>query len=85
MRIFVYKALFVFLCLFLLFQLTIGAKIRQLNYEVEKFKSQENIENIKDKIRDELKNAISKENYLTQEDAALINKFINKLKKELSN
>ena len=85
MRIFVYKTLFVFLCLFLLFQLTIGAKIRQLNYEVEKFKSQENIENIKDKIRDELKNAISKENYLTQEDATLINKFINKLKKELSN
>ena len=85
MRIFVYKALFVFLCLFLLFQLTIGAKIRQLNYEVEKFKSQENIENIKDKIRDELKNATSKENYLTQEDATLINKFINKLKKELSN
>ena len=85
MRIFVYKSLFVFLCLFLLFQLTIGAKIRQLNYELEKFKSQENIENIKDKIRDELKNAISKENYLTQEDARLINKFINKLKKELSN
>ena len=85
MRIFVYKSLFVFLCLFLLFQLTIGAKIRQLNYGLEKFKSQENIENIKDKIRDELKNAISKENYLTQEDARLINKFINKLKKELSN
>ena len=85
MRIFVYKSLFVFLCLFLLFQLTIGAKIRQLNYELAKFKSQENIENIKDKIRNELKNAISKENYLTQEDARLINKFINKLKKELSN
>ena len=85
MRIFVYKSLFVFLCLFLLFQLTIGAKIRQLNYELEKFKSQENIENIKDKIRNELKNAINKENYLTQEDARLINKFINKLKKELSN
>ena len=85
MRIFFYKTLFVFLCLFLLFQLTIGTKIRQLNYELDKFKSQENIENIKDKIRDELKNAISKENYLTQEDATLINKFINKLKKELSN
>ena len=33
----------------------------------------------------EMKNAISKENYLTPEDAVLINKFINKLKKELSN
>ena len=63
MRIFVYKSLFVFLCLFLLFQLTIGAKIRQLNYELEKFKSQENIENIKDKIRDEL----SKRGYVVED------------------
>ena len=36
MKTFVYKTLFVFVCLFLLFQLTIGAKIRQLNYELEK-------------------------------------------------
>ena len=84
MRIFVYKTLFIFVCLFLFFQFTIGAKIRQLNYELEKFKSKENIENIKNKVRDEMKNAISKENYLTPEDAILINKFINKLKKELS-
>ena len=85
MKIFVYKTLFVFVCLFLLFQLTIGAKIREATYELEKLKSKENIENIKNKAREEMKNAISKENYLTPEDAALINKFINKLKKELSN
>ena len=85
MRIFVYKTLFVFVCLVILFQLTVGTKIRQLNYELEKFKSKENIENIKNKVRDELKSAIGKENYLTREDAVLINKFIDKLKKELSN
>jgi len=72
-------------CLVILFQLTVGTKIRQLNYELEKFKSKENIENIKNKVRDELKSAIGKENYLTREDAVLINKFIDKLKKELSN
>ena len=33
----------------------------------------------------ELRNAISKENYLSPEDAKLINDFINKLQKELSN
>ena len=33
----------------------------------------------------ELRNAISKENYLSPDDAKLINEFINKLKKELSN
>ena len=85
MKIFVYKTLFVFVCIFLLFQLTIGAKIKQANNELNKLKSKENIEKIKDKLRDELKNAISKENYLTPEDAELINIFINKLKSELKN
>jgi len=85
MKIFVYKTLFIFLCVFLLFQLTFGIKIKQLNSELEKFKSQKNIENMKNKLRDELRNAISKENYLSPEDAKLINNFINKLQKELSN
>ena len=40
---------------------------------------------MKNKLRDELRNAISKENYLRPEDAKLINDFINKLQKELSN
>ena len=82
MKIFVYKALFVFVCIFILFQLTVGMKIKQLKQELQ---SKENIENIKEQLRDELRNAVSKENYLSPEDAKLINEFINKLKKELSN
>ena len=85
MKIFVYKALFVFVCIFILFQLTIGMQIKQLKHELEELQSKENIENIKEKLRDELRNAISKENYLSPDDAKLINEFIYKLKKELSN
>ena len=85
MKIFVYKALFVFVCIFLLFQLTIGVKIKQFERELDNFKSKENIENIKNKIREELRNAVEKENYLSDDDAKLINEFINKLKQELSN
>ena len=85
MKIFVYKALFVFVCIFILFQLTIGMQIKQLKHELEELQSKENIENIKEQLRDELRNAVSKENYLSPEDAKLINEFINKLKKELSN
>ena len=85
MKTFVYKTLFIFVCIFLLFQLTIGVKLKQLNKELTELKSKKNIEIIKDKLRDELKNAISKENYLSPDDAKLINEFINKLKKELSN
>ena len=85
MRLFIYKTIFVFVCIFLLFQFTIGTRIKQLNNELEQFKSQKNINNIKDKLRKELRNANNKENYLTPEDAKLINDFINKLTKELSN
>ena len=85
MKTFVYKTLFIFICIFLLFHFTVGAKLKQLENELTKFKSKKNIEMIKDKIRDELRNANKKENYLTPEDAKLINEFINKLKKELSN
>ena len=85
MKIFIYKTLFIFVCIFILFQLTIGAKLKQLNNELAKLKSKQNIEIIKDKLRDELRDAISKENYLSPDDAKLINQFINKLKKELSN
>ena len=85
MKIFVYKTLFVLICIFLLFQFTVGAKLKQLDIKLTKFKSQKNIEMIKDKLRDELRNAISKENYLSPDDAKLISEFINKLIKELSN
>ena len=85
MKIFIYKTLFIFVCVFVIFHLPFAAKINQLNNELEKFKSQESINVMKNKLRDELKNAVSKENYLSSEDAKLINDFINKLKKELSN
>ena len=85
MKLFVYKALFVFVCLFFLFQLTVGAKIKQLKNELEKLKSKENIEIIKNKLREEMKNAVNKENYLSPDDTKLINEFLNKIKKELSN
>ena len=85
MKIFVYKTFFVFVCIFLLFQLTVGIKLKQLNNELQKLKSKDTMEIIKNKFRKEMKSAISKENYLNPEDAKLINEFINKIQKELSN
>tara|TARA_B100001996_G_scaffold260485_1_gene202799 strand:- start:830 stop:1087 length:258 start_codon:yes stop_codon:yes gene_type:complete len=85
MKIFVYKTLFVSACVFILFQLLIGVKIKQLNYEVEKFKSKENIEAVKNKLREEMQSAIDKEEYLDPKDAKLIRDFLNKIKGEISN
>ena len=75
MKIFFYKTLIISILVFVLFQITIGAQIRQIKTQIENIKSKENIEIIKSKIRDELKTAVNKENYLTQEDAKLINDF----------
>ena len=85
MKIFVYKTLFVFVCIFILFQVTVGVKIKQLNNQLNQLKSQKNIYHLKNRLRNELKNAVKKENYLSPEDAKLINDFLNKIKKELSN
>ena len=52
MKIFVYKTLFIFICIFFLFQLTIGAKLKQINKELTQLKSKENIELIKNKLRE---------------------------------
>ena len=85
MKTFVYKRLFIFVCIFVLFHITVGAKLKQLNHELTKLKSRENIEIVKDKLRNELKNAVNQKNYLNPDDAKLISDFLNKLKKELSN
>ena len=66
-------------------QFTIGVKIRQIQRDIDNFKSKENVEIIKDKIRDEIRNAINKERYLSKEDAQLINDFIDKVKADLNN
>ena len=84
MEVILDKGLYLYL-IYLLLQFTIGAKIKQIQQEIDNFKSKENVEIIKDKIRDEIRNAINKENYLNKEDAQLINDFIDKIKADLKN
>ena len=85
MKLFIYKALVAFFLVFLLFQLTIGALIRNYEEKLDSYLSKENLSHIKIKMRKEMKNAIKKENYLEPEDAELINKFLKKLQKEIFN
>ena len=84
MKIFIYKTLFIFFLTFILFQLTIGMKLKQLNRQIEYIKSDENIQVLREKIRKELRSATTKENYLKKEDAILINNFLKKIKTELN-
>ena len=83
MRLFVYKTLFVFFYLFLLFNLTIGYQIRKIENSIQNLSSKEKIESVKEKIRKEMKNGIDKDNIFSNEDRILIKKFLNKITEEL--
>tara|TARA_Y100001970_G_scaffold264052_1_gene350206 strand:- start:4829 stop:5083 length:255 start_codon:yes stop_codon:yes gene_type:complete len=83
MKSFVYKTIFLSLVIFLLFQLTIGVKIRQFEERLNNLKSKENIEVVKNKIRKEMRSAVKKERILNEEDALLIKQFLNKINSEI--
>ena len=85
MKLFIYKTLFIFLLIYLLFQFTIGLIVKKIKEEIYNFKSKENVELIKKKIRSELNYAINKDKYLDENDAKLINDFLKKIKNELQN
>ena len=83
MRLFVYKTLFVFFCLFLLFNLTIGYQIRKIENSIQNISSKEKIESLKEKIRKEMKSGIDRDNLFKNEDRILIKKFLKKIFEEL--
>jgi hypothetical protein len=85
MRIFIYKTLFFVILIYILFQLTIGITIKKIREEIYNLKSKENIELIKNKIREEIEVAIKKDKLLDETDKKLINDFIEKIKKEFKN
>ena len=83
MKIFVYKVIFTMICLFFLFNFTIGYQIRKIENNIENISSKEQITNIKGKIREELKNGLKKERILNDEDRVLISNFLKKIINEL--
>ena len=85
MKIFLYKSLFIFFLVLIVFKLTIGKLITNYEKKFEELLSKEYINKVKTEIRDEMRAGIEKDNILNAEDAQLINKFLIKLQKEISN
>ena len=84
MKIFIYKALIVVFLSFLLFEFTIGQKIKKIETKIENLNSKQERERIANKLRNEIEKANKKENILSEKDRELLSKFINKIKKELN-
>ena len=85
MKIFVYKVLISALVIFLLYQLTIGYTISKFQQTLSTIANKENLEMLKDKIRNEMKAGLEKDKILKDEDAILLREFLKKINSELNN
>ena len=84
MRIFFYKFIIIIVGLFILYQLTIGYTIKKIQQKFYSINVKEKSEFIKDKLREEIKNTLKKDEILTKEDAILIKKFYLKILSEIN-
>ena len=76
MKLFIYKLLISLVAAYIMFQLTIGLVLKDFEKKINKFKTKENIEITKNKIRDELNNGINKKRILSPSDAKLLKKIL---------
>ena len=85
MKIFIYKTIFVLVGIYVLYQFTFGTKIESYERYLKNFTNDQGREQIRNKIRDELRKANSKDQILKIEDRKLLKEFITKIQNELNN
>ena len=68
----------------LIYEFTIGKQINNYTNKINSISSKEGRKETINKIREEIKKGVKKERYLSKEDAKLINEFILKIQKELT-
>ena len=84
MKIFLYKLVITLFGIFLLYEFTIGHKLKYYERNLKILITKEYAETIKQKLKKEMKTAVNKENYLNPDDAKLIAEFLKKIQKELN-
>ena len=83
MRQYIYKVIIAVIATILVFEFTIGRKFNQINEKTEILFTKEGRKGMVESIKIEMKKAINKENYFTEDEKKLINAFINKIRNEL--
>ena len=83
MKSFIYKIIIASIAVILVFKLTIGKEISQINQKINYFSTSDGRKSIINSLKKEMRKANNKENYLDEEEKILINDFIKKIKKEL--
>jgi hypothetical protein len=84
MKQFIYKTIIFIIAVILIYEFTIGKQISNYSDKLNAVSSKEGRKDSVEKIREEIKKGVKKDRYLSKEDAKLINQFIQKIRKELS-
>ena len=84
MKNYIYKIIIATIALIIVFEFTIGRKFNQIDEISNNFLTKEGRKRMINSIKNEMEKATEKENYLTEDERILINKFISKIKKELN-
>ena len=84
MKQFIYKIVIFVIATVLICEFTIGKQINRYTDKLNTISSKEGRKESITKLKEELKKGIKKERYLSKEDAKLINQFLKKIQKELS-
>lgn len=83
MKNYFYKILIASIAFILVFKFTVGKELDQINKKINVFSTSEGRKNLINSVKEEIKKANNKENYLDEEERVLLRNFIKKIKKEL--
>ena len=83
MREYIYKILIFVVAIIVVFEFTVGKQISQINEKVNYFTSSDGRKQMIASLKEEIKKANEKENYLDEDERLLIRDFILKIRKEL--
>jgi len=84
MKQYIYKITIFVIAIIMIYEFTIGKQINKYTERLNTISSKEGRKDSVNKLREEIKKGVKKERYLSKEDAKLINQFLNKIKRELS-
>ena len=83
MKTFFVKTIIVAIAFYIVFELTIGSKIKQVQDSILKYKSKTERVKIKEKLIFEIERANNKDKILSDKDRRVISRFILKIQEEL--
>ena len=84
MKQYIYNIIIFIIAIVMIYEFTIGKQINKYSEKLNTISSKEGRKDSVNKLREEIKKGVKKERYLSKEDAKLINQFLNKIKRELS-